>query len=352
MPTSHAKIGACPQDLGAGDGMRLSRIVVCSTTTATGGPEALHQLVDALRECGHDAFICYLPIGETHRAPERFRRYNAPEIEFVDAPDVFLVVPETATTILRTVKHATAAVWWLSVDNFYGARRESRLRDLRTRITSLRRHRLPLSRLRRYYHFAQSNYALTYLARRGIRARLLTDYLGADYTSTDRKPSSRDDIVAFNPRKGRRRTTRLMRAYPEVEFIGIRDMTQDGVASLLRTAKIYVDFGHHPGKDRLPREAALAGCCVVTGRRGAAANDRDVPIPESYKLDDRGNAYLRCFGPLAKRIFADFESHSSNFDAYRRTILDERAAFQMEVREIFGNVGGGRRHLGSDSRVV
>jgi hypothetical protein len=25
-------------------------------------------------------------------------------------------------------------------------------------------------------------------------------------------------------------------------------------------------FGHHPGKDRLPREAALHGCCVITAR--------------------------------------------------------------------------------------
>ena len=31
-----------------------------------------------------------------------------------------------------------------------------------------------------------------------------------------------------------------------------------------------VDLGHHPGKDRLPREAALAGCVTVVGRAGAA----------------------------------------------------------------------------------
>jgi len=43
--------------------------------------------------------------------------------------------------------------------------------------------------------------------------------------------------------------------------------------------KLYVDFGKHPGKDRMPREAAVHGCCIITGRRGAAGNPFDIPIP-------------------------------------------------------------------------
>ena len=36
--------------------------------------------------------------------------------------------------------------------------------------------------------------------------------------------------------------------------------------------------------DRLPREAALAGCVVITNREGAANFDEDVPLPSEFKF--------------------------------------------------------------------
>jgi len=33
--------------------------------------------------------------------------------------------------------------------------------------------------------------------------------------------------------------------------------------------QVYIDFGHHPGQDRLPREAVQCGCVVITGKRGS-----------------------------------------------------------------------------------
>ena len=39
-----------------------------------------------------------------------------------------------------------------------------------------------------------------------------------------------------------------------------------------------MDFGFHPGQDRLPREAALLKNCIITNREGSAAFYKDVPI--------------------------------------------------------------------------
>jgi hypothetical protein len=36
--------------------------------------------------------------------------------------------------------------------------------------------------------------------------------------------------------------------------------------------------------DRLPREATLAGCIVLTNREGAANFDKDVPLPIEFKF--------------------------------------------------------------------
>ena len=51
-----------------------------------------------------------------------------------------------------------------------------------------------------------------------------------------------------------------------------------------RRGQVYIDFGHHPGQDRLPREAAACGCLVVTGTRGSAGFHADVPLPPALKL--------------------------------------------------------------------
>ena len=36
--------------------------------------------------------------------------------------------------------------------------------------------------------------------------------------------------------------------------------------------------------DRLPREAALAGCIVLTNREGAANFEKDMPLPNEFKF--------------------------------------------------------------------
>ena len=46
----------------------------------------------------------------------------------------------------------------------------------------------------------------------------------------------------------------------------------------------YIDFGPHPGMDRLPREAALAGCVVITNCEGAANFQEDLPLPSEFKF--------------------------------------------------------------------
>jgi hypothetical protein len=57
-------------------------------------------------------------------------------------------------------------------------------------------------------------------------------------------------------------------------------MSRKEVISSLTSSKIYLDLGIHPGTDRIPREAALLGCVIVTNKRGSAGNKIDVDIDE------------------------------------------------------------------------
>jgi hypothetical protein len=112
-------------------------------------------------------------------------------------------------------------------------------------------------------------------------------------------------------------------------------MSSSEVSDLLNKAKIYIDFGNHPGKDRLPREAAISGCCVITNKNGSAKNKFDIPISSIYKLDDTSRSFFKEFESLALEILGDFVFHSSNFDEYRLKIFNEQKVFKNQVINLF-----------------
>lgn len=107
-------------------------------------------------------------------------------------------------------------------------------------------------------------------------------------------------------------------------------MTAEEVHDLLCRAKCYIDFGNHPGQDRIPREAAAAGCCVITGRRGAAANDIDIPIPASYKFEDAPQAIPAILACL-RACLDDYDGHIGDFAGYREMIAGQKEKFRHDV---------------------
>lgn len=316
--------------------MSIQRIaVLCPGGIVSGGPEVLHQLVDCLRSFGIEAAIAYYPFDAQHSKPDAYQHYDAPMCNFVDSTTTLFVIPESSTWLTKLISKAQVAIWWLSVDNYLCAKRESQFRDMWVRVKSLRNVRVPLWRLKAHLHFVQSEYASRFLKSAGLRSEFLTDYLSASHFLGATDETIRGDVIAYNPLKGRERTTALIAALPDFQFVPIRGMSPAQVAALLHRAKIYIDFGHHPGKDRLPREAAMAGCCVITNRRGSARFFEDVPIPDKYKLIDESDRHIAPFRTLATSIFRDFDSHRMDFEEYRFKIRLERAAFVAQVQRNF-----------------
>ena len=315
-----------------------SKIIVCCSMGTSGGPELLHQLVHELRSNGREAHICYYPFETPFKCPSEYRKYDAPQIQLTDDPNTFILVPETATWIAKNVNDARVGIWWLSVDNYFLAKHNSKIKDLYLRYKSLIRARLPIFRVRHLLHFSQSYYAEKFLQKFSIKSHRLTDYLSEEHFANhfSGEGCEKENIIAYNPLKGYKKTQLLINKYPEIDFIPIQNMTSREVAKLLGRAKIYIDFGHHPGKDRPPREAAMAGCCIITGRSGSAQYHDDLSILEKYKLDDTTVAYIHDFGILSEQIFENFSSHAQEFDGYRLKILNEPEVFKQQVRSIFG----------------
>jgi hypothetical protein len=115
-------------------------------------------------------------------------------------------------------------------------------------------------------HLYQSEYAKQHLIANGAtHIYEMTEYISNPPVPDESIERSID--VLFNPLKGvhytdeiRKRSDAVMQFRPIGEGPGghIR-ISPEQVRELLQRAKIYIDFGPHPGMDRLPREAALAG---------------------------------------------------------------------------------------------
>ena len=259
---------------------------------ATGGTELLQQLVFKLRTLGQKAYMVYTTPYAGSNVEQVFGpRYNNPFVDNIeDVKDNIVIVSEAAMYLLLNYKFVQKAVWWLSVD-FYGG--SFRLpTDLLHKVFYTLSDAIYRQYDKGWIHLVQSEYAYKYcIEERHIPTShvfRLSDYLSktfiqnADINTDD----TRKNQVLYNPKKGYVFTKALIDSNSDIKWIPIINMTSDEIVSLMKESKVYIDFGMHPGKDRIPREAAVCGCCVLTGKRGAAFNNVDIPIPECYKFDE------------------------------------------------------------------
>lgn len=306
--------------------------VLCPGGLVTGGPELLHQLVNALVAAGRDAYIAYTPLDQAWSTPPEYARYGCPVAQHVpDEPDTAVIVPEVATFLLFGFRRARHAIWWLSVDNYSGAAGT----PAGWNIIFRRIFNTDIPSPSATTHLFQSAYARDYVQGRfKVGGAMLSDYLAADYFSEPPR-GPRRNVVVYNPKKGYAETARLIRASPDIEFSKLEGMTRHQLRGALDSARVYIDLGVHPGKDRIPREAAMRGAVVVVARRGAARYFEDVPLDDAYKVRC-GRLSVPRIRRLIKDIFVNFERHQAAQEPYRRAIAAEPAEFRRQVQAVFG----------------
>eukprot|EP00574_Skeletonema_japonicum_P000216 CAMPEP_0201741210 /NCGR_PEP_ID=MMETSP0593-20130828/46697_1 /ASSEMBLY_ACC=CAM_ASM_000672 /TAXON_ID=267983 /ORGANISM="Skeletonema japonicum, Strain CCMP2506" /LENGTH=526 /DNA_ID=CAMNT_0048235539 /DNA_START=1 /DNA_END=1581 /DNA_ORIENTATION=- len=271
-----------------------------------------------------------------------------------------------------------SAIWWLSVNNNKGRFAPQQFVQRRDIL-----------------HLVQSSYARDYV-RTKLSAATSSNGVGSDakknneqqqqhvltltefipYTSsefalpltpaakatTDKNNGSNKEpklnLVVYNPAKGMHWTDEIIRRAcgkqarterdgsvttvggirfrPIGKGLGGRErMTGEEVVELLKTAKVYIDFGPHPGMDRLPREAALAGCVVITNREGAANFDDDVPLPSIFKFA-QFNVDKIC--SLIKECCTKHDEYAKKLEKYRAWILDQRVQMKACVDGMINDV--------------
>lgn len=337
--------------------------IVAPANFTTGGVELLHQLADVINNSGVEgnvAYIAYVDENQTvcqASVPAEYQKYNIQTVDSIeDLSSNVVVLPEVMVSLCARFAQARVVIWWLSVDNFFIVNQERlSMLDLlrfdrhmfwsifrkRTKVKAKKRLMttitLSMRQLRKskqiVEHLYQSEYARVFLANNGIRnVHELSDYINCDFFEPGMSVK-KESAIAYNPKKGFDFTQQLIEMAPDLDWRPIERLSRSGVIDLLKQCKVYIDFGNHPGKDRIPREAALCGCVVITGRRGAAAFDKDVPIPAKYKIDElRGT---RAVIKQIRKSLGEYEKDVLDFKGYREMILREKADFVRQALSIF-----------------
>lgn len=321
----------------------------------TGGVELAHQLVDYLRNKQVDAYIVYVAKGDKDISKEQtvtanYSKYNLKSTAVIeDSPENILVLPEIYFEFILKYKNIKIACWWMSVDFRYTRTTFKEMvhfkKDLKSKLGLLKAYMKGYCREfkndnnllkrenRRIIHLYQSHYAQFHLYSNGFTNLLpLSDYINLDLIGD--LSCEKRNVVLYNPAKGYEFTKKIIASMPDVKFIPLKGLNREQLRELLETSKLYIDFGHFPGKDRLPREAVSNGCCIMTGKLGASYFYEDVPIEDSYKFDVCDSNITSIVTEI-RHIIDSYQTCKLDFEYYRHRVREEQKKFYQEIDEIF-----------------
>lgn len=321
--------------------------IVCTKHLTTGGAELLHQLCYELNSLQIDSNMAYyLRRDDTFISTEinenyaKYCKYDK-TFDLIDVKENTIVFPETMSYLAKKVKNAKVVIWWLSIDNYlinfnYDHYKNNGFRPTVNELKKIGR-RPSFDKLSKYFHISQSHYAQEYLKSNGISSLIVSDYLNTEFTQKEVAFDQKENVVCYNPKKGIEVSKKIISYFKSksanVSFVPIIGLNSEGVKKLMGKSKIYIDFGGHPGKDRMPREARIQDCVIVTGKRGSANNIYDVLINDSYKLNEKDLDFLNILDNLIFDVMDRFEFHLNEQKTYRLQIIDEKNQFTTQVKE-------------------
>ena len=334
--------------------------VTCPAYITTGGVELLHQLVYKLNQIRKDCAVIYYvnfnKKNQKHPTSEIYMKYTEGKFvtKIIDNKEQILILPEIYTHLIPDYNKIKIVIWWLSVDNFNdsveslnSAKKNSYKEYIKGKKYLLYKllnyinikpdyyfnpfNRKALYNKKIIFHSYQSEYARLFLEKNNLGPAIpLSDFLNKTFFKDENTAQNREDIILYNPKKGFQITKELIAFMTSYEWIPLENFTHLEMRDLMKKSKIYIDFGNHPGKDRIPREATINGCVVVTNKKGAAGNCHDIAINQEYKFKDPITD-KEDFKKLIDNIFLDFQKHFQQFDSYRAKIKNEEMMFEKEL---------------------
>ena len=299
----------------------MKYIILSPSSSYAGGVESLHQLAQCILFLGYDASICYYETKGNRITKDYFSNYKIKSFNGIhnikDDHKTVIIIPENDTKMAHYFNKSKIFIFWLSIENFFPFKENFFVRNI-INYLNISNKRLNFNYLKKYNHLFQSYYSQHYLSKKNISGFYIGDYINSDIKS---KNQSKKNIICFNPAKGMRFVKTLKKIMKNYQFVALENMSNKEILSYLYKSKVYIDFGLHPGRDRIPREACLMGCCIITNKKGSAKNQYDIPIPKRYKFDVFNPHQIKI---LIDDIFKNYAWHYKYFHFYINVIRKDK----------------------------
>lgn len=320
--------------------------IICPGGIRSDGVELCHRLCSRLVRLKVNVNMVYVPVSKdfnpdnpVNPAYKPFRTPYTYEVE--DVSQNIVIVPETLTTFLYTMKNIRRVIWWLSVDNLF--------RDIALKAVAQFDNMLsaPMPKFFCFQkcdddieHWTQSEYSKLFLKVNKVpdeKIYNIGDYISPTliklHSSVDFK--HKKNTIVFNAATSSKIMPKLASSIPKVNWLALQDSQAVDAPKLLADAKIYVDFGDYAAKDMMPRRAAILGCVVITGKKGAAANDVDINIPSEFKFDDT-EENLPKIKKKIREILDDYKNAYAKQKNFLDAIFNEQKNFNRNVAMTLG----------------
>lgn len=313
--------------------------------TRTGGPEALHQLAYYMHQLGMEAYTVYYAYSGFPKA-EPINQYKQYEVQVAryedveDVPNSIVIAPENAPWCLNGFKKAQKCIWWLSLHA--NEVKKGSLKE-RARLMKRRLLREDLSHYRHIdfnpencWHLCASKHTYLYASQQYKQSKVdyLVEPISLDFLKMGNAdlPIEREDVVLYNPSKPSTIMTELLER-SRFNYVPLKGYTPEGLAERYKKSKLYVDFGHFGGPERMPKEAVFYGCNILVANHNAASNDFDVAIPTKYKVDDSETAEQ-----IESRIadmLEHYEAQHADFLPFKEKVERLEENFLNQLKELF-----------------
>lgn len=331
--------------IGCYDNTRI--YIFCPAGFATGGPEALHQLGAQLIKQGFCAFMYYYNTPDSVDVVHKnYEKYAVPHVSKLEnSSKHIMVLPETHLGPLFSLhfNNIRKIIWWLSVVNYYITQKHTTDKYRSKRFFKLQSFfgRFPIASLARLkreknvMHICHSYYSQVHLQANGIKSMgRISDYMNSAFFNMVDEDVKKENLILYNPKKNDEFLDSIISQTSTLNWLAIKDMTPAEVAYKMNKAKLYVDFGYHPGKERMPREACIMRCCMIIGRNGSAAFKQDMPIPEEYRFEKKDEDIPEILNQI-NNCLENYDTVKDDFGPYRSALYREEEEFIADIKKVF-----------------
>ena len=341
--------------------------VLAPANTFTGGPELLHQFAyHFFKLFKVKTKMVYLPIDQKNLVHKNFNKYKVNySSSITDHKDNILIIPEASMYLDFSLKFKKLRkiLWWMSLDNYYGYKFKFEYNKYLRSIIKIPYKLINTFNkmvnysfgiytehdyLKFFYnfrslnnqkeltqitlHMAQSYYSLNFLKKKFKNVKYLSDYQRDEIIKMKIKTKNKKNIICYSG-KSNQFINRIIKS-TNLPMIKLSGLSSDKIIKILKSSKLFLDFGYHPGKDRLPREAVILNNCIITNKKGSALNSIDIPIKKKYKFKETNNNLLKIKKTI-NEIINEYHNEIKNFKNYKNIVLKEKKKFLIDLKKIF-----------------